>query len=51
MIRHIYPPDDTFEHKPDGTPCECLPEFDVDEHGDIVVTHNPVGEEQEFADY
>lgn len=40
MIQHVYPVKDLFEHKLDGTPCECYPDFEQDENGNILIIHN-----------
>lgn len=40
MIQHVYPPNDTFPHKLDGAPCDCIPEFETDEYGHILIIHN-----------
>ena len=40
MIQHVYPVKDVFPHKLDGFPCECIPEFETDEQGNILIIHN-----------
>jgi hypothetical protein len=40
LVQHIYPVKDVFEHRLNGQPCECMPETDLDEHGNIIIIHN-----------
>lgn len=39
MIQHIFLAKDSFKHKLDGMPCECIPDFEQDQNGNILVIH------------
>lgn len=40
MIQHVYHVRDVFPHKLDSTPCECMPDIEVEENGNIIIIHN-----------
>ena len=39
MVWHILPVDDTKEHIEEST-CECLPQVEILENGDMLIIHN-----------
>lgn len=40
MIQHIYPLNDLKEHDTESTICECNPNTEILENGDILIIHN-----------